>query len=475
VSRRPVGPPDRLDPARDCVAQRLTAQAELFPVLDLSPLDTSGLSDRDAAFAHAIYDAAIERWLTLVWIINQRLRDSGNSVEPALKGILLTAAAQLLFLDRVPPHAAIDEAVKWAKVRIREGAAGIVNAVLRRIADMVFPGDSAAVIPPKHYQDSWNDSRTALPLSDGRALQLVDIELPEDALARLGVATSHGKPLLERWVNAFGIDRARALALHSLAAPPTVVYSSAGRVLTGDGLTPHDEPNHFVFSGDRAALAAFLNANPDAWPQDSSSTAAIIDAVRNWPNAPPDLIIDACAGQGTKTRQLAAAFPAARIVVTDTDPRRFARLQETSAKMPRVRVVQPYDLMKMYTSTANLVLLDVPCTNTGVLARRPEAKYRFDQSQLLRMVDTQRTILVDSLRLLKPEGCLLYTTCSMESEENQAMIDWVTASPELHIVATNSRDPAGLPGDPASQYRDGSFSSLLTTKVPKRRRKSVSR
>ena len=461
----------RLDPARDCVAQRLTAQAELFPDLELAPLDTSGLTDRDAAFAHAIYAAAIERWLTLVWIVNQRLRDSGGSVEPAIKGILLTGAAQLLFLDRVPPHAAIDEAVKWAKVRIREGAAGIVNAVLRRIADMVYPGDSAATTPPKHYAPAWNGDRDSLPLADGRALRLADILLPEDPLVRLGVATSHGKPLLERWQKAFGAERSRELALHSLVAPPTVLYSSNGRTVSDESLTPHEEPNHFVFSGGRAELTAFIKANPDVWPQDSSSTAAIIEAARSWTDRAPDLIIDACAGQGTKTRQLSAAFPSARIVATDTDPRRFARLKEVAAHLPRVRVVPPEDLMTMYTSTADLVLLDVPCTNTGVLARRPEAKYRFDQSQLTRMLETQQTILVDSLRLLKPEGSVLYTTCSLEAEENEAMIDWVTSGGELHVVWSSARAPAGLPGEPASQYRDASFAAMLTTKPQKKRRR----
>lgn len=456
------------------MTQRLAAQAELFPDLDLSPLDTTGLTDRDAAFAHAIYSAAIERWLTIVWLVNQRLRDSGNSVEPALKGVLLAGAAQLLFLDRVPPHAAIDEAVKWAKVRIREGAAGIVNAVLRRIADMVFPTESPDSIPPKRYAPAWNDARDSLPLQDGRALLLTDVLLPEDPLARLGVATSHARPLLERWLKTFGPEQTYKLALHSLMHAPTVLFSSQGEPLQGDLLAAHDEPNHAVFTGDRAALAAFLSAHRNVWPQDSSSSASIAEVARTWAAAPPDLIIDACAGQGTKTRQLSAAFPNARIIATDTDPRRFARLKETAAHLPRVRVIQPADLMKFQTGTANLVLLDVPCTNTGVLARRPEAKYRFDSEQLTRMIETQRTIVADSLRLLKPEGYLLYATCSLEPEENEQMISWATSGGELHLVESGSRLPAGLPGDQPARYRDASFSALLTTKPPaKRRRKAA--
>src|SRR5690606_35613410 len=117
-------PPPR--DARDCVMRRLAAQAARFPTLDITPLDSAGLDGREQALAHAIYDAALRRWLTLEAVLNSFLKRPLRAAEPAAQAALLAGAAQILLLDRIPEHAAIDESVRWVKrgVGRRSAAAG---------------------------------------------------------------------------------------------------------------------------------------------------------------------------------------------------------------------------------------------------------------------------------------------------------------------------------------------------------------
>jgi 16S rRNA (cytosine967-C5)-methyltransferase len=174
--------------------------------------------------------------------------------------------------------------------------------------------------------------------------------------------------------------------------------------------------------------------------------------------------MDLCAGQGTKTRQLAATFPKARIVASDTDDRRLRTLTDTFAGSEQVEVIAPSEVLLKYHGKADLILLDVPCTNTGVLSRRVEAKYRCDDAQLKRLTDLQKQIIADSIPLLRSRpsrGRILYSTCSLEPEENQAQADWAARWHTFRIAGFEAVDPTGTPGGPACDYTDGSFWALL--------------
>jgi 16S rRNA (cytosine967-C5)-methyltransferase len=115
---------------------------------------------------------------------------------------------------------------------------------------------------------------------------------------------------------------------------------------------------------------------------------------------------------------------------------------------------------------ADLILLDVPCSNTGVLARRPEARYRFNEKSLASVAGVQRQIIADSIPLLTDtashRGSILYATCSLEAEENVAQPAWARKWHGYKGSAERSQEPAGLPGSDAAEYRDGAYSVLLT-------------
>ncbi len=441
--------------ARDAATRLVAHHARRFPNLEPAELPESGLDARDAAFAHAIADACVRRWLTLRYLLERCLSRPWWKVEPKVQAALLVGAAQLLLLDRVPTHAAIDETVEWAKRHVRPGAGGMVNAVLRALAKLRAPDGSGE----RALRERATLARDELPLSDGRALALAGPALPDDPVARLGVATSLPEWHVRRWVKRHGHDWSRYQALHTLVPPPTVlnVAHAASPLPADTPVEPHDASGHLVWTGPRTALVALLRSRSDVWVQDAGSALSVGAAA----NERPSLIADVCAGQGTKTRQLAALFPSARIVATDVDDSRRAVLAETFARHPGVEVIDPSLLRQRCDGRTDLVLLDVPCSNSGVLARRAEARYRLGERQLERLTGTQRQIIADSIPLLSPRGRILYSTCSLEPEENEGMVEWAGRWHRFSPARGGLAAPTGLPGESHNSYRDGSFASLL--------------
>lgn len=212
--------------ARDAALRVLARHAEKIP--DLAPIDpdTEGMDPRDAALAHAIIDATVRRWLTLSYLIEVAGGRDVRDTEPRMQAALLGGAAQLLLFDRIPDHAAIDETVEWAKRRIRPKAGGMVNAILRRVVEI-----------RGELIDEWDGGDDAIPLSEGGAMTLVNVRLPEDPLYRLAIACSLPASLLRSW-EGLGAD-VGMLARHTLIHPPHRVLCGrqprhrAGRAVCG--------------------------------------------------------------------------------------------------------------------------------------------------------------------------------------------------------------------------------------------------
>ncbi len=439
--------PKRSNTARDLVTARVTKRTREFPQLFPNPLKTDGLDHRDVALAHAIDQAVARRWLTLVAVIQSVLSRPWDRLEAQVQGSLLVGTAQILLMDRIPDHAAISEAVDWAKSR-RPKAAGIVNAVLRRVAEL-RKRDPGSFFPPGSFF-----RRNELPLHDGRVLTLRKPVFDEDPLHRLAQQTSHPVGLLTRWAERDGFESAARLAVHGLVHPPII--------LTGDlskdppHCAPHDETGFAVFDGDRAELVPLLAAHAALRVQDPASAAAVAATASLIPN----LIVELCAGKGTQTRQLVEVHPQAIIIATDGNPRKRAVLREVFDGHDRVRIVEPKQLVE-HAGQADLVVVDAPCSNTGVLARRVEARYRCTPETLKTLVDLQRQILVEAIRTRAADGQILYCTCSVEPEENQQQVQWLAKWHRAEARREVSLQPAGEPGNPPAGYRDGGYFAIL--------------
>ncbi len=436
--------------ARARVIRRIARQAERFPDLDLSPLDTAGLDGRDAALAHAMHDAVLRHWLGLTHLLDAFVNKPMAELEAKLRAVLLVGAAQLLLLERVPDYAAINESVSWAKRHIRPGAGGVANAVLRKIAGLrAGEGDA------REYRQRWSGQRDEWALPDGRALVLREEVLPESMSERLVMATSHPRALINSWLARWPLDQVQELAWHSLGPAPVILntrYAAQGGGELPEGLArPHQRPGHHVFTGNHAALLTLLRERRDVWVQDPASASVIAGAA----HLRPRRILDICAGTGTKTRQLAATFPEAEIIATEIDPARLAALRTQFQDSPHVRVMTRKDVQARCIGAADLILLDVPCSNTGVLARRVEAKYRAGPESWKRLAEMQRQIIADAIPLRAPGGTILYATCSIEPAENEAQAAWTGKWHGLRIAKRESWLPTGEPGGDAAQYHDG--------------------
>ena len=448
----PETAPRRSNTARELVTARVTKRTREFPQLFPNPLRTDGLDPRDVALANAIDQAVARRWLTLVTVIRSVVSRPWDRLEPQVQGSLLVGAAQILLLDRIPDHAVINDAVDWTKSR-RPKAAAIVNAVLRRIAEInpeVNTG-TAEKDPGSFF------ARDELPLHDGRVVKLRKPVFDEDPLRRIAEQTSHPVELLKRWVERDGFDRAARLAVHSLVHPPIILTGAdLPQNLPAGHCTPHEEPGFVVFDGDRSELVPLLAGGTSRRVQDPASAAAVAATAELVPN----LIVELCAGKGTQTRQLAEVHPQALIIATDANPRKRAVLREAFHGHDRIRIVGPDQLLE-HAGRADLVVVDAPCSNTGVLARRVEARYRCTPDTLSSLVDLQRQVLVEAIRLRAPDGQILYCTCSIEPEENRRQIEWLKKWHRAETRREVRLPPTGEPGGPPTRYRDGGYFAIL--------------
>ena len=442
-----ASPVAHVSPPRAAVARRLAGPAASFP--DLTPVshEFAELEGRDQRLATHIVRLALQRWLTLEHLLDQFCRPRFARLEPSLRGVLLSAAAQIVFMDRQPAHAVVGESVELARSLVRPAAAGLVNAVLRRLSELVVhPFDT----------EPWSAAEDRLPLASG-SVRLVKPCLPptQDWPRHLSIATSHPIDLVESWRGNFGGHRALQLCLHDIQAPPTVVAVEQGWERSGEpaACAAHEQEGFVVWEGTSPELSAFVAAHPDRRVQDPGTARAVRASALI---AQPRRILDFCAGRGTKTAQLASVFREARIVATEVNPQRQEALRRRFAGSDRVVVVEPEQAVAGH-ERFDLVLLDVPCSNTAVLGRRPEARYRMRPRTVRSLVDLQRRIARQAVPLAEADGLVVYSTCSLEQGENAAQLFWLSENLGLQCLESQMHFPSGS----GRTYSDGCFYAVM--------------
>ena len=377
---------DALEPA--CAA---------FPDLDAAPLRArpEGGQPRELTYAQALLAVVLRRWLTLEHVLHAVAEARIATLPPRARAVLLIGTAELLFLDGTADHAAVSQAVEAMK-EVAPKRMGFTNAVLRRVAEAVAGVE----------ERPWSPSADAVP--HGRGLLRFKRPLfppPSRVVRHLAAATSHPRPLLRGWLDATDPHTLARRALAGVRSPSMFVA---------------DEHHRFGLLAQDLTLTQWLAGDPRRRVQDPAAAAGIEHAART-PAAAATSVLDLCAGRGTKTRHLAARFPHAQIDAYEPDPDRRADLAEAAAALReaghRVRVVDDA-VLDRGRATYGLVLADVPCSNTAVLGRRPEARYRFSEKSVSAVVRLQSDILERAAGLIRPGGWCLYQTCSLEPAEN---------------------------------------------------------
>ncbi len=350
--------------------------------------------ERDQALLRELVLGSL-RWLrrldhVLAGASNRRLAD----IDPALHGPLRIAAYQLLFLDRVPPYAAVDEAVEQAQQRTHRGGASFVNAVLRRVAR-------------DRRLDAW-------PVEEA------------DPVRRLAIEASHPDFLVRRWLERFGPGRTRRMLEANNRPKPMQLLAfrdRGGRELLGERLIDEGldvEPTRLsplgltVRQGNPLTTTAFRDG--DCYVQDEASQAA---ALLPRPRA-GERVLDAAAAPGGKSFALIAAEPTVRPVLADCDVARLGTLRQNLRRLRRALPVVAADAgYPPFAGGLDRVVLDLPCSGTGTLRRNPELKWRLSESEIGRLASQGERLLTAGAELLAPGGLLVAITCSLEAEENE--------------------------------------------------------
>lgn len=360
----------------------------------------NALSQADRNLATALVLGTLRWQIQLDHHLQALLARPNARLDPEILIALRLGAFQLLHMDRIPARAAIDESVELAKQSGHRFASGMVNAVLRRLATA-----------PR-------------------------IQSSEETLAALALSQAHPAWMVERWANFYGLDAARAICRHGQSQPALGLRLESPVVeeeLTEAGISLQPgrllAAARIVTSGDVTSTTAFREGRVRLQDEGSQLVAEI--AGRG------NAILDCCAAPGGKTLILAERNPQARIVACESSPQRLAQLaQRLSPISSRVECRLMDATALPDDSVYDLVLADVPCSGTGTLGRNPEIRHRLRLEDLPRQGERQRAILQAALGVVRPGGRVVYSTCSLEPEENEQVVAAVlTGMPNARTIA----------------------------------------
>jgi 16S rRNA (cytosine967-C5)-methyltransferase len=429
----PKNRPADISPARKAAFQILLAvergQSHSDDLLRGKAVNALSPADRNLATALVI---GVLRWqIRLDPQIQSLLQRPNAKLDAEILIALRLGAFQILYMDRIPARAAIDESVELAKQAGHRFASGMVNAVLRKLA-----AASRTEVAPHPTEDLSQMKGTGFSPyiktpKPGPALAPEGMRTEESA-AELALALAHPAWMVERWVSCYGLDAARAICRHGQSQPTLTVrltgpeaeteLSQAGIVLSpGQLLTAA----RIVVSGDVAATAAFIEGLVRIQDEGSQLVAELASAIFD---QRMNSIVDACSAPGGKTLILAERNPHARILACESSPPRLEQLRQRLAAIGSRIECRLADATQLTDDAAfDLALADVPCSGTGTLGRNPEIRHRIRAEDLPRQAERQRAILAAALRAVRLGGRVVYSTCSLEPEENEHVIAAVLA------------------------------------------------
>ncbi len=410
------------------VLERVERAGAFADVLLRALLGRGGISTADRAFATDLVHGTL-RWRgRLDFLLAQVLDGDLDKLEPLVANALRLGAYQIVFgAGRTPPEVAVDESVRCVRAAGAERATGLVNAVLRRLA------------------------------REHASIALPDLE--RDPLGHLTHALSLPPWLAARFIELFGTGEAAALAAASNEIPPLVVRANRLRT-SRDALLaemrerfPDAAACRFARDGIRlgrrgnpALDPAFLDGRFTVQDEASQLVAALVDPL------PGQRVLDVCAAPGGKASALAERLGtddgAGEVVALDRHARRLDLVRRHARRLGLEHLrCAVRDATRPLADLASergfdRVLVDAPCSGLGTLRRNPDARWRIGPADPARLAETQIAILRQAAETLVPGGVLVYSTCTLLPEENEATVSAFLAGNPHFAVATPDSAPA---------------------------------
>ena len=422
--RRPDVPQAALSPGRDVATrvllQRLQGGVFVEDLLDEACAQAS-LRPDDRRLAQELAYGSVRWQGALDWLIARKT--DGRQQRPQVQVFLRLGLYQLLMLDRIPPHAAVFETVEQAKRLGFALEANIINAILRRYA--------AELAPTKAL--------------------LEELKATEPHLG-----FSHPQWLVERWTQRWGAEDARRLMEWNNTPPPTCVRVNRLKVEPQELLDRWRQKEHAEYDFPRAPWVEenqvfTLKSHPalnamgsfkDGWfyVQDPSTLLAV-HALDPWAG---ESVLDLCAAPGGKTAYIAQKMENdGELIACDISADRLQLVAENCQRLGvtcvQTRALGDNPQAVLGTKQFDKILIDAPCSNTGVLRRRLDLRWRLKLEEFETLRDTQLRLLHLAAPRLKPGGTLVYSTCSLEPEENQEVVDRFLAA-HTHFRLESSQE-----------------------------------
>ena len=377
--------------------------------------------------------------------------------------LLRIAAYELIYCPQTPPHAIVNEAVENTKTIAGKKQTAFVNAVLRQISRN---------IKNRQVPLEKTSPQQTLPQTIGFGCEF-DTPLLPDPRERpadyFSNAFSLPKWLIEGWLDEFGLEKTRQICFASNRKPSIYLRPNPLKTTTENLAENLSRQNiDFEISDDQSMINIKSPRTIDRLPGFKEGLFSIQDitasqAIKALQLQPTQTILDLCAAPGTKTTQLAELTgDNADIIATDIDPDRLEKVRENVQRLglKSVTIIEykEFKQNKPKIRPFDCILLDVPCSNTGTLAKRLEVRYRINQKAIESLTKTQTDLLQFATRIIKQNGKICYSTCSIQNSENASLIkNFLSQNPQLKLKYEQLTLPSAQKPD-----RDGGYIAILT-------------
>ena len=378
----------------------------------------SDLPREERALAKELVSGVMQHKITLDYVIRSYSSIRLKKISPYILQILRKGIYQLYYMDKIPASAAVNESVKLAKKYGHKASSGFVNAILHKA-------------------------------SDAGKIKLPDKK--QNVAEYLSVAYSHPGELVKWYIETFGVDRAESLLAQNNVTPPIearVNTLKASRedvikILADEGITAHESD----ITG--CGIVLERGKNPEktrAYHDGLFSIQGISSQLAALALSPKagETVLDLCCAPGGKTAHLAELMKnEGEILASDLYEHRLSQVRE-NAKRLGISIIKASQMdalaeKKEYLNKADKILLDVPCSGLGIIRRKPDIKYKDELSDFGELVLIQKNILNICAKYLKIEGELIYSTCTINPQENMGVVNsFLEKNPDFCIVSAAS-------------------------------------
>lgn len=458
-NNKDTGDKKRPSSARDTALQVLTSVEQEGAYSNLllhSALQRSGLSPADAGLATELVYGTISRRNTIDYFLERFVAKGMAKLQPWVRNLLRLSFYQLYYLDRIPPHAAVNEAVNIAKKRGHQGISGMVNGVLRNVL--------------RHKEE---------------------LRIPEDLppVKRIALEHSHPEWLVSRWIQQYGESVTEEICRANNETPSISVRVNTAAISREQLIQAMKEKDieaipSFV-SSDGIIVLSGGNMALTSWYKDGllsvqdESSMLVGEAVDPQPGMS---VLDCCAAPGGKTCHIAEKLgDTGQVIANDVHPHKAKLIEEQAQRLGLSNIHtmsgDALELADRYPAASfDRILLDAPCSGLGVIRRKPDMKWTKQAKDIVQISAIQSELLDAVCGLLKPGGLLVYSTCTIERGENAEMVaKFLERHPEFELGTelpenwkqleeAGSRESIGFQILPQDYHSDGFYIARLVKK-----------